>query len=534
MTVYRLAAMAVAGAAWGFAPAGAEDAPKWGAHVDLEGKLGTERHLGEADLFLPLAQDNRTLLFANIRTRMDDESSREGNFGLGLRHMLESGWNLGTYGYFDRRRSELHNYFNQVTVGAEALSLDWDLRANAYVPIGRTTREVDSLNTAEISGASVIFRGGEERALGGFDAEIGWRAPLFDAEAGQQLRFYAGGYRFADEGVPTVAGPRGRAEMVFDEVPGLWEGSRLSLGAEWQHDEPRGSQGFLTARLRIPLQSESRPSSLTPMERRMADPIVRDVDIVSQAGTFGQTEVANQLANGGTFKVLNSATTTGAGLITAVSQPANSTILLVGTFDIGTATVSTLANQTLAGTLTVRSASGRTATVSSGGTIQASNSSNYAVLINGSGGTLQGLTIRNTSGGGSVSRAVYVADGVHGVTIVDNVISATQTGNVQAQALTLGNNTSATIRGNRISATGTGSAVGTRALVAANTTTLTVVDNTLTASGAASAVNDVIVLSGIGATFSAGSTGNIRGNGDCSGGSAGGSKVWFTNGTTCP
>ena len=83
----------------------------------MEGKLGTDRDLGEVDLFLPLAQSDRTLLFSDIRARADDEGSHEGNFGLGLRHMHASGWNFGVYGYYDRRRTDLDNYFEQATLG---------------------------------------------------------------------------------------------------------------------------------------------------------------------------------------------------------------------------------------------------------------------------------------------------------------------------------------------------------------------------------------------------------------------------------
>jgi hypothetical protein len=79
-----------------FAPsAHAQDADggnKWGPHIDLEGKAGTDRNLGETDLFIPLWQDDDTLAFANIRARMDDANSHEGNFGVGIRQMLDSGW----------------------------------------------------------------------------------------------------------------------------------------------------------------------------------------------------------------------------------------------------------------------------------------------------------------------------------------------------------------------------------------------------------------------------------------------------------
>src|SRR5262245_11863723 len=70
---------------------------KWGAHIDFEAKPGTRRNLGEADLFMPLWQNGTSLLFGNLRGRLDNEGSHEGNLGLGLRRMLESGWNLGGY-----------------------------------------------------------------------------------------------------------------------------------------------------------------------------------------------------------------------------------------------------------------------------------------------------------------------------------------------------------------------------------------------------------------------------------------------------
>src|SRR5215472_2257378 len=109
---------------------------KWGPFLDLEGKAGTQRNLGTGDLFVPFAQDSTSMLFADIRGRFDDHSDDEGNFGLGVRHMLESGWNLGVYGYYDRRHTELGSSFEQGTFGVEALSLDWDFRANLYQPIG--------------------------------------------------------------------------------------------------------------------------------------------------------------------------------------------------------------------------------------------------------------------------------------------------------------------------------------------------------------------------------------------------------------
>jgi hypothetical protein len=271
--------------------AASEDQPKWGAHIDLEGKLGTDRSLGEADLFAPLWQDNSSLLFADIRVRLDDDNSTEGNFGLGYRHMLANGWNLGGYGYFDLRRSDHNNTFRQITLGLEALSADWDLRTNAYLPVGDRSKDLGTRGGApfaDLNGTTieVVTPGGvrrEERALGGFDTEVGWRLPLFAAADMTQLRVYGGGFWFDDAVADAIAGPRARLELTLDEVPGLWEGARLTLGGEVQHDDVRDTQAFASLRLRIPLQAAAARGRLSAQERRMTDPVVRDIDIVAQA-----------------------------------------------------------------------------------------------------------------------------------------------------------------------------------------------------------------------------------------------------------
>jgi len=511
----------------------AQDAqPKWGPHIDLEAKPGTKRSLGEADLFIPVAQSADTLLFASLRLRMDDNDSNEGNYGLGVRHMLDSGWNIGGYGYFDRRRTEFDNHFNQVTLGVEALSQDWDLRANYYAPVGRRSHNVDSLNTAEVSGTSVIFRGGEERSMGGFDAEIGWRVPLFDTSADRQFRIYGGGYHFSESGVPDVSGPRVRAELTFDSVPYLWDGSRFSLGAEWQRDDPRGGQGFLTARLRIPLQVYGKPAStLTPMERRMADPVVRDIDVVSQAGQFSAPETVTQLANGSSFTVINSASTAGNDLDAAVTAAGNnSTVLLAGSFQTTTGnTVSLATGQTLTGLATVRSASGRTAVINTGASISGTSVVGSTVQLN-AGGRLSGLTVTNAySGVGGA--AVLVADGSNNVVVENSIITVTQSGANGAVALNIGESTT-TVRGNTLTATGSGTATTMTALSAASaaSTTIAVSGNSMSASGGTT--NRIANLD-VNTTISAGSTGNIRGSGVCNGTPASGS-IGFTNGTTCP
>lgn len=516
--------------------------PKWGPHIDFEAKPGTKRNIGEAALFAPLAQTDTTLLFADLRARFDDNDSREGNFGLGLRHMLPSGWNLGVYGYYDSRRSAFDHYFNQATFGIEALGRDFDFRANAYLPFGGRVQGLGTTGGgdtfASLAGTTVLVttpgtQTSEERALAGFDAEIGWRVPVWQAETDKALRLYAGLYHFDDDVVKAVTGPRLRAEFTMYEVPGLWEGTRLTLGAEYQHDDVRGGQGFALARLSIPLSPGRSEEKLTAQERRMTAHVVRDVDIVTETRTVQTTpaivETATQTSGGSTITVLSSGSTTGAALPGAVTALANdSTIVLSGSFST-TASIDLAGNKSLmAGSITVRSPSGRTATLNAPATITGNTAGmnvNSIILAPGN-NTISGLTL---IGSGSNARGVHVNDTAGNVTISNNTISLTQTGAGSLVGVNLNINSNISVIGNNITLRGL-AGQNTQGLRGGNTTNLTVAGNTFDVSGGAA--NRMIRYLG-GETVTSGSTGNVRINGVCDSFPASGS-AGFTDGTTCP
>ncbi|WP_412776743.1 inverse autotransporter beta domain-containing protein [Thalassospira lucentensis] len=508
--------------------------PKWGSHIDLEGKAGTDRSLGETDLFVPLLQNDDTMLFTNLRARLDDSNSKEGNFGLGVRHMFESGWNVGGIAYFDRRKTEWDNYFNQVTLGLEALSTDWDIRGNAYLPQGRQLHSVDTLNDVSISGTSISFQAGEERSMSGFDAEIGWRLPVNKPEEPQQIRLFAGGYHFSADNVDDVTGPRFRGELTFDEVSWLWTGSRFSLGSEWQHDDPRGSQGFITARLRIPLQFFGRTASrLTPMERRMTDPVIRDIDIVSQSGAFGAPETVTETADGQAITVLDSKTTTGAGLAAAVAAAGNnSTVILSGNYSTGTTTTTLQSGQTLmgTGTLNIRSPSGKTATLTTpGATISGTPTGANGTITMANNSTLTGMTVSDSD---TTDNAIGIGIvSVDGAKLINNTITSNQTGvgGVSAHAIRVLNSTNITISGNTLTSR-TASNISSTLNITNSSVKIT--DNTLDATAAAAGTVAHTLMST--ADIQSGSSGNTVKNGDCVVNSVGtGGVVSYTNAANC-
>lgn len=526
-------------------PAVGHGQDKWDAHIDLEAKPGSRRSLGEADLFLPLAQDARMLVFGNLRLRMDDHSGREGNLGLGVRRMTEGGFNLGGYVYVDRRRTETGNRFSQVTLGGEALGRDWDLRGNAYLPVGTKGRDLGPTgpSSASLAGNTIIVTtlAREERALKGFDAEVGYRIPLWPADADRQLRLYVGGYRFSDVGV-RVSGPRVRAELALHDLPAFGRGAQLLLGAEYQDDNARGGQGFASVRLRVPLGGgrEAGRGAISFQERRMTAPVVRDVDIVTRTVDApwrpALVEAVSVTADGRAFTVVSSDTTPGDGLAAALAAAGpDSTVLLSGVFSTSATTPLQSGQTLLAGNIGLRTPSGRTAVLNSPATIAASSSvgPSLVAVTPAANSTINGLTITSTGSAGLGTAGVRV-DGVSGVTIVNSTIRASELGTNSSNGVVITNGGSATIVGNRISAVGNNNAGVATAINVFDGGPVTVANNVLSGSGSTIANFNRFLGMRNGVTINTGaSTGNTATSGVCVNLGAIGS-VGFTDGSTCP
>src|SRR6266581_4104234 len=265
----------------------AQDAAKWSPYIELGGMGGT-RSWGDVDIFVPLWQDQGSLLFGDLRGTFTTQPTEEGNFGLGYRTQISPEWILGGYGYFDIANSANDNLFYQVTLGIELKSVDWDFRVNGYIPINPDGGDISNNKnpSIHISGNTIqmVTESQGEKALYGFDGEVGWRVPLFPADGDFDVRVYAGGYYFTNSDVDTIAGPRGRIEARLYDIDFLGLQSRLTAQGVVQWDSPRGIQGFGGLELRIPLGAVTgNPGpKLSPLDRRMVDRVQRDVDIVTE------------------------------------------------------------------------------------------------------------------------------------------------------------------------------------------------------------------------------------------------------------
>lgn len=258
-----------------FAPQAAGS--RWPGHIGYLNEFTTDQSFQQIELFSPLAQYDDSLLFFNLRNRID--SAHGYSIGLGYRQRHEDIL-LGGWGHYDRIRSDDGNTFHQGSFGIELLAADWDVRINGYRP-ERTSRRISNLNRVEIDGSSIGVRMGYERALAGISAEAGFRLPLFD-----DARVFAGGYHFSADGYDTISGPRLRFELRLHDLSFLGRGARLMFGGELTQDRLHDAEAHGLLQLQIPFGSFTGRGSrhLQGLERRMVEPIARESGIVLNRG----------------------------------------------------------------------------------------------------------------------------------------------------------------------------------------------------------------------------------------------------------
>jgi hypothetical protein len=288
--------------------------------ASVELRFGGTDNVARYDLMLPLNQTNRSLFFTDFRLVDTAGSQLEGSLGFGYRQhhpsVLDGGLIWGTYGYFDRLRTANNNFFNQFSIGGELFTNNWSMRANGYFPetdaqqtastvveqvgvqtstaaapalvnlIGTSLVQLSGTTTTATTTTSNVELTARERALRGFDAEIGRRWLLSD---NSDFGVHGGYYRFSSDGAPRIDGPSARAELRFFDFFNLG-GSEASFGVEWREDDVRSSEQFFSARMRIPFPiRRARDMRSTNLDRRMSEFVVRDVDIVTFADDLNAT-----------------------------------------------------------------------------------------------------------------------------------------------------------------------------------------------------------------------------------------------------
>ncbi|MEX3009437.1 right-handed parallel beta-helix repeat-containing protein [Hoeflea sp. TYP-13] len=314
-----------------------DPAAKWHGWLEFGGYYGTDRtSRGEVTVFAPIVQTPDSLFFLDIKGKFFEQNNQEGNFALGYRKMTDSGFNLGAWVGTDIRATSLDNTFWQFSGGVEALSHNYDFRANFYIPLTDPKAGGAGLTQVHLQGNSIFMTGGQEVPLGGADAEAGFRIPLEklnESFSAVELRAYGGGYYFdSSDANQEVAGGKARLELRVPDVFEALPGSQLTAGYQFTYDDVRQSRHQAGLKLRIPFGEISdadsdrsvQLASLLPQERRMLDGIERDTDIVVTAS--GRESVIDDATNVALERVAYASDE--ASLKTAVGMKENTLIIV--------------------------------------------------------------------------------------------------------------------------------------------------------------------------------------------------------------
>ncbi|QQG36648.1 MAG: inverse autotransporter beta domain-containing protein [Micavibrio aeruginosavorus] len=258
------------------------------AHVDMHVRAGNRRAITGTDVWIPLRWDGRNLVFMDMRLSRDTRDEIEGNFGGGLRRVIDGRDGIwGLYGYYDIRRTAYDNRFSQATIGTEWLAEEWDARANAYIALNDEKSTTTTLpTTVSFSGTGLVARGGTstltEVPLSGLDLELGYKIPF--APWLPETRVYGGAYYFNGDGVGPIHGGRMRLHSDITD----W----LQIGAEYRDDNIRDYETLAEIRLRYSFGGAPSASPVRKLFERLDEQPVRDIDIVTGGSTTENVSTA--------------------------------------------------------------------------------------------------------------------------------------------------------------------------------------------------------------------------------------------------
>ncbi|NEQ22668.1 MAG: hypothetical protein F6K28_26500, partial [Microcoleus sp. SIO2G3] len=249
--------------------------PRFGGNFTTGPGVGYSSSFSSLEGFVPLSQtpgSNLTFLEGRLLLLTED-SNLGGNLVLGHRvYNAEANRVLGGYIAFDNR-STGNSTFNQIGAGFESLGESWEVRGNAYVPLGNT-RQLTAETIADLGTSTsdpffqdnflAVTRNQQqqlnrrfEAAMTGVDLEAGVKL----ASLGQtgDLRGYAGLYYYDAPGSDEVLGWRTRLEARPTDM--------LRLGLALSNDATFGTNLVLSVGANFP---GTRPRGLSQDEQVLA------------------------------------------------------------------------------------------------------------------------------------------------------------------------------------------------------------------------------------------------------------------------
>jgi hypothetical protein len=241
--------------------------------------------LGRFEAFVPLWQEpGESLGFLEGRLAVNTDETLGGSLLLGYRgYNADANRVRGGYLAVDGRGTRFNDYF-EVGTGYESLGENWDFRFNAYWPLGNSQRVINDINVDTGVQTATRFQGNlllletqrlqqrllqKETALGGFDAEAGYRLARWD---GGDLRSFGGIYLLGAPGAPSYLGWRLR--LASNITP------NFNAGVALQEDGLFGTRLVLSVGATFPgVRPQGPIAEADTVRARLGEPTVRQPEI---------------------------------------------------------------------------------------------------------------------------------------------------------------------------------------------------------------------------------------------------------------
>lgn len=219
------------------------------------GTFGRDDSIAPVEV-LPYLLLDEDLFFSNLRGFISTEGYFGGNFGVGYRRLVpnQHAW-YGINAWYDIDDTSSQMY-HQLGFGVEAAFKSFEVRSNAYFPVGSTDKILrQSAANARFEGQQLVYdqlilRG---QALRGVDAEVGYVLPIPALGEDSVLRWYVGGYFFSGSGdADGITGVQTRAEAQI--------ATTVTTHVQFSNDKEYGSNLMVGVSLELPF-GEAHPTA---------------------------------------------------------------------------------------------------------------------------------------------------------------------------------------------------------------------------------------------------------------------------------
>ncbi|MDX2239098.1 MAG: right-handed parallel beta-helix repeat-containing protein [Leptolyngbyaceae cyanobacterium bins.302] len=275
--------------------------PRVGAQITVGDAGGFSNFLGGVNGFVPLAQKpGQSITFAEGRVLLSAEKGNpSANLIVGHRiYDQKSDRMYAGYLAYDHR-STGNNGFNQLGFGVETLGKTWDVRANAYLPVGSTRQLVAETINSSATFSNPFFQQNFlattrtlqqqinqkfEAAVGGFDLEAGGKLAKLGVTG--ELRGYGGVYYLKAPESDGAVGVRARLEARITDT--------IQAGLVVSTDRLFGTNAALSVGVTLPTTRPRRDTLKEPFLARLGDSIYRNPTIAIEEQKESKTVVTQE------------------------------------------------------------------------------------------------------------------------------------------------------------------------------------------------------------------------------------------------